>query len=121
VRRRFEDEYARLYGEGSRLIFRSPEIFTLRVRATVRLDASPLTLCDAAPRTPAPEASLPGRKVYWPSSAAWEETSVYDGRALVAGDAFSGPAVVELAHTTVAVAPGQSAAVDGLGSILISL
>jgi N-methylhydantoinase A len=121
VQQDFEAEYARLYGAGAMLFFRSPEIFSLRVRAVVRLDASPLVIDSVEPRRPVDDAFLPKRDVYWPDEHEWVETAALDGRLLQAGDVIPGPSVIELPHTTVAVAPGQSAAVDGLGSIVVSL
>jgi N-methylhydantoinase A len=121
LQRDFEEEYARLFGEGAKLVFRSPEIFSLRVRASITLEASTLAVSEAAPREPVAESRLPSRDVYWPDEHAWVETAAIDGRLLQAGDAVPGPAVIELPHTTVAVAPGQAAHVDGLGSIVLSL
>ncbi len=37
------------------------------------------------------------------------------------GNQVAGPALVELPHTTVAVAPKQSLRVDALGSLVLSL
>ena len=46
-------------------------------------------------------------------------TPVYDGRALGAGAALSGPAIVELANTTIVVLDGFELLVDRFGSFVL--
>jgi N-methylhydantoinase A len=119
---RFDQEYARLYGEGARSIFQAVEISALRVTASVPLGFTP---------TPADGAAVNGgrrmvtgsrtRQVYWPEERAWVPTAVYDGRRLRAGDTLHGPAVVELPHTTVAVAATHRLTVDATGNLVLFL
>jgi N-methylhydantoinase A len=119
---RFDQEYARLYGEGARSIFQAVEISALRVTASVPLGLTP---------TPADGAAVNGgrrmvtgsrtRQVYWPEERAWVPTAVYDGRSLRAGDTLHGPAVVELPHTTVAVAATHRLTVDATGNLVLFL
>jgi N-methylhydantoinase A len=118
----FDAEYSRLYGDGARSIFQAVEIFGVRIAARV-----PLGFATAVPATGSrngnPDAitSEKVRQVYWPDDGAWVPTAVYDGAALVPGDALFGPAVVELPHTTAAVAAGQRLAVDGLGNLVLTI
>jgi N-methylhydantoinase A/oxoprolinase/acetone carboxylase beta subunit len=37
------------------------------------------------------------------------------------GDTVSGPAIVQLPHTAVSVAPGQTLTADAVGSLVLSL
>jgi N-methylhydantoinase A/oxoprolinase/acetone carboxylase beta subunit len=103
------------------LIFRSPEVFSLRVRAKVPLGAAELPRRAVEARQPHEDARLQSRDVYWPEEHEWVETATLDGRHLHGGDVAAGPCLIELPHTTVAVAPGQSMSVDGAGSIVVSL
>jgi N-methylhydantoinase A len=122
----FDTEYARLYGEGARAIFQAVEIFGIRVAARVRLGFPAGAAAGAAPDVSAnghsgPITSDRLRQVYWPEERAWVPTAVYEGRSLRPGDSLHGPAVVELPHTTVAVAGGQSLAADGVGNLVLQI
>jgi N-methylhydantoinase A len=117
---RFDDEYARLYGENVRSIFQAVEVFGIRVSARVPLDFVPLSQPangDGA-RMVAGERT---RQVYWPEERAWVPTAVHDGGALQPGDALLGPAVVELPHTTVAVAASHTLSADRAGNLVLRL
>jgi N-methylhydantoinase A len=92
----FNAEYERRYGAGGTALFQAVEVFALRARAAVAADI------------PTPVAALPvdlaprSTDVYWPGLD-WTATPVHAG---VPTDAVTGPALVELAHTTIAVPPG---------------
>jgi N-methylhydantoinase A len=120
VAARFDEEYARLYGEGARSLFQAVEIFGIRVSARVPLGFAP----------PSPNGvngdrrmltSERTRQVYWPEEHAWVPTAVHDGRTLHAGDMLLGPAVVELPHTTVALTAGHTLTVDAAGNLIVGL
>jgi N-methylhydantoinase A len=115
LRARFNAEYARLYGEGALVMLQDVELFSLRVRLTAPLESTS-TWAKAAGPPPHPAETRP---VFWPSEMRWIETAVWRGEALRPGDTLEGPAIVELAHTSVAVAPGQRLAADDLGNLLL--
>jgi N-methylhydantoinase A len=117
LRGRFNAEYARLYGEGALVMLQDVELFSLRVRVTLPLAAGPERL-QRGGAAPKPSGS---RRVFWPGPMDWRETAVWDGAALRPGDLVAGPAVVELRHTTVAVAPGQTLVPDKLGNHVLRL
>lgn len=96
---RFTQEYARRYGDSAALAFQAAEIFALRVRARM-----PAARRDVAP-TPAPSSGTPIclAPVFWPDVGAYLDTRVHDGGGFADGDSVTGPALVELAHTTIAV------------------
>jgi N-methylhydantoinase A/oxoprolinase/acetone carboxylase beta subunit len=50
--------------------------------------------------------------VFWPDAGQRLPTTVYDGGRLADASVLTGPALVELSHTTVAVPHGASLAVD---------
>lgn len=119
---RFDDEYVRLYGEGARSIFQAVEIFGIRVSARVPLGFAPAAL-PRGERNGATGSVTSDRvrQVYWPEERAWVPTAVHDGLALRTGDALHGPAVVELPHTTVAVAANHRLRLDAVGNLVLSI
>jgi N-methylhydantoinase A/oxoprolinase/acetone carboxylase beta subunit len=50
--------------------------------------------------------------VFWPDAGQRLGTAVYDGDQLADGAELSGPALVELSHTTIAVPQGASLTAD---------
>jgi N-methylhydantoinase A len=120
--RRFDEEYVRLYGEGARSIFQAVEIFGIRVRARVALGFVPALGGAAAQNGGAMTVTSDRvRQVYWPDEQAWVPTAVHDGGALKPGNRVNGPAVVELPHTTVAVAAGSQVTLDAIGNFVLSI
>jgi N-methylhydantoinase A len=122
----FDAHYARLYGVGARSIFQAVEIFGVRVAARVALGFAASEIASAAATASANgrTASITSdrtRQVWWPDDGSWVPTATYDGRALHAGDVLHGPAVVELPHTTAAVAAGQRCAVDAVGNLVLTI
>ncbi|HJY69460.1 MAG TPA: hydantoinase/oxoprolinase family protein, partial [Streptosporangiaceae bacterium] len=98
--RRFTQEYARRYGESAASAFQAAEIFTLRARA--RVPAAARWAGDDGAASPAGRASRTA-EVYWPDAGTRLATAVHDGGRLSHGDEITGPALVELSHTTIAV------------------
>jgi N-methylhydantoinase A len=120
--RGFDEEYARLYGEGARSIFQAVEIFGVRVNASVPIGLAPPGADDPSPN--GGRRMVTGenvRQVYWPEEHAWVPTAVHDGRGLRPGDALHGPAVVELPHTTVAIDASHELTVDSAGNLALLL
>jgi len=117
LRARFNAEYARLYGEGALVMLQNVELFGLRVRVTLPLHARTEPM-DVAGEPPRPDGT---RRVFWPPLMDWAETTVWSGQRLRPGDEIEGPAIIELAHTTVAVAPGQALRADAMGHFLLVL
>jgi N-methylhydantoinase A len=94
----FDGEYVRRYGSGGTAMFHSAEVFAFRARASVAAGIpTPRSRNDQAP------AAEPA-DVFWPGRG-WTATDVFRGTPV---RAVAGPALVELAHTTVAVPPGAS-------------
>jgi len=52
---------------------------------------------------------------------AWYDTGIFDRAYLGRGAILAGPAIVEQPDTTVVIDPGATAAVDGLGNLVISV
>jgi N-methylhydantoinase A len=119
---RFDEEYVRLYGEGARSIFQAVEVFGIRVRARI-----PLGFVPAAPARAASNGgsrTITGarvRQVYWPEERGWVPTAVHDGQDLRPGDRINGPAVVELAYTTIAVGASSRLRLEATGNYVLSI
>jgi N-methylhydantoinase A len=110
----FDREYERQFGAFAKALFQAVEVFAVRVEARV-----PAPLSDiASAATPGASAPSGERAVYWPGHGS-RMTPTYDGTSLGAGQTVEGPAVVELVHTTVPVAPGQRLDRDSAGENLL--
>jgi N-methylhydantoinase A len=118
MERRFTREYARLYSEAALALFQAIEIFSVRVSARVRqltVSDSPSAVGDR--RTAAHQTT---REIYWPGTGRRSTTKVFT-QVLAPGVIVEGPAVIELPHTSVAVAPGQRLRADAQGSLTLLL
>jgi N-methylhydantoinase A len=103
----FDKEYGRRYGDGGASLFQAVEVFALRARVSV-----PAGIPVARPRRSA--STKPARTdVYWPGHGR-TATDVYRG---APEDMITGPALVELAHTTVAVPHGATLSAGPLGEL----
>jgi N-methylhydantoinase A len=110
----FDKEYVRRYGEGGTTLQAAVEVFALRARVSVPSGipiARPERTASAGPEQA--EAGPEHRDVYWPRHG-WTRTALYRG---APGTTVDGPALVELAHTTVAVPHGASLSAGPLGEL----
>jgi N-methylhydantoinase A len=105
---RFVHEYAQRYGASAASAFQAAEVFALRARARVA-GSAPDAIPAAANRAGAGGRVVP---VFWPDAGERTDTMVYDGTRLAGGATVSGPALVELPHTTVAVPRGATLTAD---------
>jgi N-methylhydantoinase A len=115
--RRFTLEYARLYSKAALALFQAVEIFNIRVTARVVSRApAPIVAKSGSAAAPAPRV----REVYWPGHGP-RATQALAGTLLASGESLAGPAIVELRHTSVAVAPGQSVRAGQDGTLTLQL
>ena len=98
----FDAEYGRQFGEFAKALFAAVEVFAVRVEARVAGDVREAR-ADAPSQAAEPTSR---REVMWPDHGT-VDTPIYDGAALTAGQTIDGPAVIELAYTTVPIAHGQ--------------
>ena len=107
----FDKEYVRRYGDGGTSLFQAVEVFALRARVSV-----PAGIPLARPERSA--SAEPARTdVWWPGHGR-TATDVYRG---APQDMITGPALVELAHTTVAVPHGATLTTGPLGELRLNL
>ena len=112
----FHTSYGQRFGEGSQAPEAGVRINTVRVCAYVEVERVRFT--DLAPgrtRARAPE-PLGERPVHYVGRAKPLPTPVYDERALEAGVALEGPAIVTARHTTYLVEPGWRYEASGQGA-----
>jgi N-methylhydantoinase A len=110
----FTQEYARRYGPSAASAFQAAEIFALRVRA--RVPAATRAITGTASPTPGTGTAVGSTTrtvpVFWPDAGKRVATTVYDGGGFTDGGDITGPALVELPHTTIAVPRAASLTAD---------
>ncbi|MBC3192167.1 hydantoinase/oxoprolinase family protein [Pseudonocardia sp. C8] len=116
----FEERYARTFGEGTGYSDAGFQFITYRVRATGVLPAE-VVLPEAEPSAghDVTDAITGHRPVLLDPRYGFVDTAVYDYRRLAPGDRFTGPAVVEVPTTTVAVSAHDTAEIDRLGNLVL--
>jgi len=108
----FTQEYARRYGASAASAFQAAEIFALRVRARVPAAVRGIVGTAASAPGTTPGAATRTVPVFWPDAGEQLATTVYDGDAFTDGGEITGPALVELPHTTIAVPRAASLTAD---------
>jgi N-methylhydantoinase A len=116
----FRTQYKRLFGEAALAVFQAIEIFAVRVTARVNLDTGSVPSLVTGGASAAPVTPARFREVFWPGTEAWQRTAVYDGTP-PPGQRIDGPAVVQLPHTSISVAPGQHLETDAAGNAVLTL
>jgi N-methylhydantoinase A len=117
LRQAFLREHARVYGHSAE----DDAIQVVSYRLTALGEPSALTL-PALPPAPdaSPAAARAGeRAVYFDEAGGFVSTPVYRRERLLAGHRLDGPAVVEQMDSTTVLLPGQWAAIDGHGNLII--
>ena len=114
----FDELYARLYGSEAGFRAAGHQLITYRAYATGTLPVRPeLPRAAVGSGRPRPYGR---RRAFLAHEHGWQDVDVYHYADLRAGQAFSGPAVVEADTTTLAVPEGTDAAVDHLGNIVLT-
>ncbi|HZY59159.1 MAG TPA: hydantoinase/oxoprolinase family protein [Candidatus Binataceae bacterium] len=116
----FESTYAQRYGEGAGYREAGIEVLKQRVRAVGLLPAIELAQHKKT-RKRLESAKKGERPAYWWELERFENTPIYDGDLLASGHKLKGPAIIELAYTTVPVRPDQSAAIDNYGNLALKV
>ena len=118
----FHRRYETVYGQGAGFHEARVEIVTYRVRASA-------VERQAADRGRAARATARRRRrrarghapVYWAELGDFEQTPVFWGERLAAGNVVPGPAIIQVPDTTIVVHPFQTARIDPYGNVLIDL
>lgn len=117
----FETRYARTFGEGTGFSAAGFQFITYRVHATGVLPST-VTLPDADPADgeTVEDARTGSRRALLDPQRGFEDTPVYDYRLLRPGHRFTGPAIVEVPTTTVAVSHRDTAEIDRFGNLVLT-
>ncbi|GAA3561439.1 hydantoinase/oxoprolinase family protein [Amycolatopsis ultiminotia] len=115
----FQAEYQRRYGAGGTGLFGAAEVFALRAKATIA--SSVPTVGGASASGPGAGAATDTTEVFWPTQHEWLPTTVFDGPAFAGAGEVRGPALVELAHTTIAVPPEATLSTGPRGELRLRL
>jgi N-methylhydantoinase A len=113
----FNKEHRRLYAHSKP--DEPIEMLTLRVAAVGSMLKPALTRIGSGRELEKGQRSE--RRMYFEETRGYEPTPIYERTALGAGVSVSGPAVIEEMDSTTLVRPGQSAAVDHFGNVVINL
>jgi N-methylhydantoinase A len=118
LQRAFEEAYWQRFGVSL------PEIRAVLVNLHTAVIGKrrPVDLAALAPASPAASlaAARSGRRRVW-FDAGWRETPVYRREALPPGAELAGPAVIEQLDATTVIEPGDRAAIDPLGNLLVAI
>jgi N-methylhydantoinase A len=120
VRQAFIERYAALYGKSAVLEKLGVRVLRVGIEAVGVIEKPVLPHSKTHAADPS-AAEGPSRPIYWPEAGKRLTTRVYDGLALLAGNAIEGPAVIELPGTTIALPPGDRAVIDQFGNTVITL
>jgi acetone carboxylase, beta subunit len=108
----FEEAYAKVYASSAR----SPDLGYLVTHAIVH-GRAPVEkpVLPQLPQTPGTPPLKARRPVHWgrASDGEFVETDIFELEEITAGNAVTGPAIVEHVATTFAIPPGRSAFLDG--------
>ncbi|MCL5957875.1 MAG: hydantoinase/oxoprolinase family protein [Chloroflexi bacterium] len=116
----FERIYERLYGEGSSFREAGVELVTYRVTARGRLP-KPVLARSTKVRSDVEVARKGERPAYWGEYKQFSPTPIYDGGKLLTGHTVAGPAIIEMAASTMPVHPGQRVTVDEYGNLVVTI
>ena len=119
IKRHFDDLHAVRYGTNAP---REPaELVSLRVTVTGTMRKPPREKIEAGAAAPASGALRGSKQVFFRSAGGFVQTPVFTRTALLAGNAITGPALIEEHASTTVLAPGDHLVVDDYGNLDIAI
>ena len=115
----FERAYEDRYGAGSGYAEAGFEFVSVSVEAVGTINKPTLATDDVEADEPA--RSTRSRPKHWPELGGFTDTPIFRRDDLAPGRTITGPAIVELATTTVAVGPGDVCRQDALGNLVLEV
>ncbi len=121
--KRFEDEYVRRYGSGSRMLGAPVELVTLRAVGTAADEVSEIAMTARRGVRAGTTVAPAGRRRVRSGRGrrGWRQVPSYDGLALRPGHCLTGPALIDERDTTVWIPEGAEASVSRHGTIAIAV
>ena len=117
--RAFRDRYREVYGHGS--LEEAVEFVNLRVLLSGPPMTPPVPVRAPGDRsTPAAPRPSAVRPAFFGHPHGWRDTTLHDRASLAVGAEIEGPAIVAQPDTTTVVYPGQRAAVDDAGNLVVT-
>jgi N-methylhydantoinase A len=113
---RFVERYEQVYGAGSAFTGAGVQAGVFRVSARGKVRTPALVQRPPDGRPPSPGT----RDVHWEGEG-FRPTDIHRGEDLGPGAVIEGPAIVEMAETTIVVPPGDTGTVDPYGSFVITI
>ena len=113
--------FERSYLDAFRRTPPTTQVEIINVRVSVSVELGDRALPVRAALRPGAEVSKGMRPVYFPEFGDFQATPVYDRYALVPGQAFDGPAIVEERESTLVIGPGASFEQLPSGNIVVAL
>jgi N-methylhydantoinase A len=114
----FEASYERLYGKGTGHRMAGFEMTEIRIRAVGRQPKPDLATSPPGDAKPPDDAHVGTRRAWDAETAAFTDFDVFRGAQLGSGNRVAGPAIIELAETTVVLSGGDVLSVDGYGNFV---
>jgi N-methylhydantoinase A len=120
---RFQDDYERVYGEGTGYADAGFAVTGLRVRARARPREHAAGTRVRVAQDGASQSVPHGHRevILYEGGLTPQTVAIHRGEALHAGATLEGPAIIELPNTTIVVPGGATAVVDARGNVNISL
>jgi N-methylhydantoinase A len=115
----FHDLHEAVYGIAAR--GEPVEIVNFRIVSEMVIPKLGFTPAERGGASPSPAATLGSRLVYFEAAGGFVEAPVYDRRALRAGNAIAGGAIVEQEDCTTVVEPNARLTVDSYGNLVVEL
>ena len=113
--------FERSYVDAFRRTPPTSQVEIINVRVSVSVELGDRALPIGAASRPGARASKGTRPVYFPEFRDFQATPVYDRYALVPGQTFTGPAIVEERESTLVIGPGASFEQLPSGNIVVTL
>jgi N-methylhydantoinase A len=113
----FHEQHERVLGHHS--LGASIELLTLRLDVVGRTEKPEIPAAGSSADDDPSGAYLHDRPIWSPVSRTFVEAAVFDGDLLAGGAQLDGPAVIELATTSIVVLPASRVTVDAAGAFVV--
>jgi len=107
IEERFKREYSDRYSAAAVFPEARLEVVSIRVQPVGEVEKFERASTETAGSEVAGAALKTNRDIYWPDEGRYVETDIYDGREIRPGNELDGPAVIDMANTSIVVYADQ--------------